>query len=117
LRLAHALVGIGPVPGQHLHGVAARRRLIFSTDQSSISEERRPPSVSWKIESFERDDEALGGREQRHAAGQREMRIEQHRGGVRLQFLHEHQLEARHVLEGRFRGAALLLIGFLIGGR
>jgi len=75
-------------------------RLILATDQSSISEDRRPPAVSLKTET-------LAGREFIDGVWDGVMGVEQHGGGLGLQTLDQHALEAGDLIPRGFGGAQM----------
>jgi hypothetical protein len=76
-------------------------RLILATDQSSISLESRPSGVSSNRLSSRVTIKPFGGRQHVDRPGDRIMRVEQHRGALRLQGFDQQPLEARHLLPRR----------------
>ncbi len=104
----HRGAGVRPVPGKHLHRVAAAALDLLDRP---IVDFRRKPAALRLLEDriLERDDQALGRRQQAEALRKGEMGVEQHRRAFGLQLLDQHQLETGDILVRRLRQAALLL--------
>ena len=107
LGAAHRGVGVGPVPGQHLHGIAARALDLLHRPIVDLGRQAAARGF-FEDRVLEREDHAARGVEHRDAARIRVVRVEQHRRRLRLQLADEHLLEPRDILPRRLRGAALL---------